>query len=94
MEVRPFTIHVPDEVLENLRRRLNDTRFPDEIPGSGWDYGSNLDYIKELVQYWLTGFDWRAQEEKLNRFHHYKSLVHGLTFISFTTAGLVLPPCP
>ena len=45
MEVRPFTIHVPDDVLDDLRRRLGHTRFPDEIPGAGWDYGSNLDYL-------------------------------------------------
>ena len=43
MEVRPFTIHVPDDVLDDLRQRLGHTRFPDEIPGSGWGYGSNLD---------------------------------------------------
>jgi pimeloyl-ACP methyl ester carboxylesterase len=78
MEVRPFTIHVPDEVLDDLHRRLEHTRFPDEIPDSGWDYGSNLGYIQELVQYWRTKFDWRAQEEKLNRFQHYKSRVDGL----------------
>ena len=78
MEVRPFTIHVSDDVLEDLRRRLGDTRFPDEIPGAGWDYGSNLDYLKALVHYWRTDFDWRAQEEKLNRLHHYKTPVDGL----------------
>jgi pimeloyl-ACP methyl ester carboxylesterase len=78
VEVRPFTIQIPDEVLDDLRRRLDNTRFPDEIPGSGWDYGSNLDYLKELVQYWRTDFDWRAQEEKLNRFRHYKTNVDGL----------------
>ena len=43
MEVRPFTIHVPDDVLDDLRQRLSHTRFPDEIPASGWNYGSNLD---------------------------------------------------
>ncbi len=71
MEVRPFTIHVPDDVLDDLRRRLGHTRFPDAIPGSGWDYGSNLEYLKALVHYWRTDFDWRAQEAQLNRWHHY-----------------------
>ena len=47
MDVRPFTIAVEDSVLEELRKRLMDTRWPDEIPNPGWDYGSNLDYIKE-----------------------------------------------
>jgi len=49
MEVRPFTIHVPDDVLDDLRWRLGHTRFPDEIPGSGWDYGSNLEGIVKLL---------------------------------------------
>ena len=47
--------------------------------GVGWDYGSNLDYIKELCEYWRTDFDWRAQEKKLNAFHHFKSEVDGLS---------------
>ena len=77
-DVRPFTIAVEDSVLDDLRKRLADTRWPDEIPGSGWDYGSNLAYLKELVEYWRTKFDWRAQEAKLNAFSHFKSEVDGL----------------
>ncbi len=61
MVVKPFEIRVDDAVLEDLRQRLADTRWPDEIPASGWNYGSNLGYVKELVEYWRTGFDWRAQ---------------------------------
>ncbi|ETX08530.1 MAG: hypothetical protein ETSY2_04880, partial [Candidatus Entotheonella gemina] len=94
MEVRPFTIQVPDDVLEDLRRRLGDTRFPDEIPASGWDYGTNLDYLKELVQYWRTDFDWRAQEEKLNRFHHYKTQVDGLDIHFIHERGTGPNPMP
>ena len=78
MDVKPFTIAVEDRVLEDLRQRLADTRWPDEIPNSGWEYGSNLAYIKELVEYWRTDFDWRAQEAKLNEFNHFKSEVDGL----------------
>ena len=78
MQVEPFKIAISDEVLDDLRRRLERTRWPDEIPGSGWDYGSNLDYIKELVEYWRTGFDWRAQEKLLNNFSHFKTKVDGL----------------
>ncbi|CUV05955.1 MAG: epoxide hydrolase [SAR202 cluster bacterium] len=78
MKVRPFTIAVENSVLDDLRQRLADTRWPDEIPNTGWDYGSNLTYIKELVDYWRTDFDWRAQEAKLNAFNHFKSEVDGL----------------
>ena len=94
MEVRPFTIHVPDDVLDDLRRRLGHTRFPDEIPGSGWDYGSNLDYLKALVHYWRTDFDWRAQEAKLNRWHHYKTPVDGLNIHFIHERGIGPRPMP
>ena len=94
MEVRPFTIHVPDDVLDNLRQRLSHTRFPDEIPASGWDYGSNLDYLKDLVHYWHTDFDWRAQEEKLNRLHHYKTPVDGLHIHFIHERGIGPNPMP
>ncbi len=78
MDVRSFTIAVEDSVLEDLQQRLADTRWPDEIPNTGWDYGSNLAYLKELVEHWRTKFDWRSQETKLNSFSHFKSDVDGL----------------
>ena len=78
MDVQPYRIHIEDAVLDDLKDRLARTRWPDEIPGSDWDYGSNLAYVKELVEYWRTEFDWRAQEEKLNRFPHFMTNIGGL----------------
>ena len=78
MQPEPFSVHIDDEVLEDLRNRLAATRWPNELPGTGWDYGSNLDYMKELVDYWCNEFDWRAQEALLNSFSHYKADVEGL----------------
>ena len=78
MAVEPFKIEVSDSDLDDLRARLERTRWPDELPGTGWDYGSNLDYIKELVDYWRTKFDRRAQEQLINSFSHFKTDVDGL----------------
>ena len=78
MEVHPFNLQVPEEALTDLRIRLAQTRWPDEVPGSGWDYGTNLTYLKELVDYWQNSFDWRAQEKLLNTFAHYCAQVDGL----------------
>ena len=78
MEIRPFDIYVSDEVLGDLNRRISATRWPDELPGTAWDYGSNLGYMKELAEYWRTGFDWRAQERLINSFQHFKADVDGL----------------
>ena len=77
MAVQPFNVHIPEPVLQDLRDRLTRTRWPDEIPNSDWDYGANLAYIKELVEYWRTQFDWRAQEEAINSFSHFKTEVDG-----------------
>src|SRR5436190_79121 len=53
----PFTIHVSDEVLADLRQRISRTRWPDEVDDAGWDYGTNLGYLRELLAYWADGFD-------------------------------------
>jgi pimeloyl-ACP methyl ester carboxylesterase len=77
-EIVPFKIAVPDVVLNDLRDRLARTRFPDEIENSGWDYGTNLGYLRELVTYWRTKFDWRAQERRLNQLPQFKTRINGL----------------
>ena len=74
----PFKIQVPEETLRDLKARLARTRFPDEIPATGWDYGTDLAYLKSLVAYWRDRFDWRAQERKLNEFDQYKTTIDGL----------------
>ena len=75
--VEPFTIDVPDALLDDLRERLARTRYPDQIPGSGWDYGTDRDYLVELCDYWRDEFDWRRQEALLNRFDHFVSEIDG-----------------
>jgi epoxide hydrolase len=76
--VVPFTIHVDDAVLADLKQRLARTRFPGEIPGSGWDYGANLAYLKTLVAYWHDRFEWRAAERRLNQFNQFTTNIDGL----------------
>ena len=74
----PYTIEVPDEVLDDLQDRLARVRFPDQLKGAGWDYGTELSYMEELVEYWRTGFDWRLNETALNRWENYTATVNGL----------------
>src|SRR5260370_29105308 len=61
MSVQAFAINIPQTTLDDLHERLARTRWPDEVSGAGWDYGTNLGYLKELVDYWQHTFDWRAQ---------------------------------
>ncbi len=76
---QPFTVHVPDEVLEDLRRRLRNTRWPEPLPYPSWTAGVDADYLKELVDYWATSFDWPAQERWLNSFPQFTVDLDGQT---------------
>ena len=76
--IAPFKIAVPDAVLTDLKERLARTRFPSEIEGSGWDYGTNLAYLRELVTYWRTRFDWREQERRLNEMPQFTTSIDGI----------------
>lgn len=77
MSAKPYTVQVAQETLDDLRARLPHTRWPDQVRGADWDYGTNLAYLKELVTYWREGFDWRAQEQAINRFAHFRATVDG-----------------
>jgi pimeloyl-ACP methyl ester carboxylesterase len=76
--VKPFRIHVKEEVLRDLQARLARTRFPDQVEGAGWDYGVDTKYLRELVAYWRDKYDWRAQEKMLNRFDQFVTEIDGV----------------
>jgi microsomal epoxide hydrolase len=75
--IQPFRIDVPQADLDDLRHRLARTRWPDELPGVGWAYGAPLGYVRELADYWLKTYDWRAQEARLNRFPQFTTTIDG-----------------
>ena len=75
--IRPFRVSVPDGDLDDLRHRLDRTRWPDELPGAGWDYGVPRDYLRELVHYWRHEYDWRATEARLNRWPQFITAIDG-----------------
>ena len=74
----PFSIHVDDAVLDDLRARLDATRWPDEVDGAGWTMGSNLAYMRELAAYWRDSYDWREQERHLNALPQFRAEIDGL----------------
>ena len=77
MAIRTFQLPYSESAVQDLRERLARTRWPDTIPGSGWDYGVSLDYMKEICQYWKDEFDWKRQIEKMSAFHHYRYTSRG-----------------
>ena len=76
-EIRPFRIEVPQADLEDLAARLARTRWPDELPEVGWDYGVPLDYVKGLTERWRTSYDWRAWEARLNQYPQFTTTIDG-----------------
>ncbi len=94
MQIEPFRIAVPEDVLVDLRTRLARTRLPDEIPGSGWDYGTNLGYLRELVAYWRERYDWRAEERRLNAFPQFRARVGDLGVHFIHARGVGPKPLP
>ena len=74
---RPFRIKVPQAELDGLRDRLTRTRWPDELPGVGWNYGIPLAYVKELADYWRSSYDWHHQEAMLNELPQFTTTIDG-----------------
>jgi epoxide hydrolase len=75
--ISPFEVQVPDAVLTDLHERLARWRRPNQVAGAGWDQGTELSYLSELVDYWHHRYDWRAQERELNRLDHYTTSIDG-----------------
>ena len=78
-DITPFQIGIPQDRLDDLRRRLADTRWPDQLWGVGWEAGVPLDYLRGLADYWRTGYDWRAHEARLNEFPQFTTVIDGQT---------------
>jgi len=76
--IRPFTIAVPQDTLDDLRERLARTRWPAEEEESGWSHGIALDYMRELAEHWQQRYDWRAHEVALNALPHFRAEVDGV----------------
>ncbi len=77
-EIRPFTISIPDSELEDLKSRLNATRWPEAEPVDDWTQGTPLAYAQEIADYWANTYDWRSREAALNRFDQFTTELSGV----------------
>ena len=75
---KPFTLLIPDAAIAELRERLARTRWPDEPPLPPWSTGTSVAYLRELIDYWRTGFDWRVWEANLNSFPQFTIPIRGI----------------
>jgi pimeloyl-ACP methyl ester carboxylesterase len=78
LHITPFSIHIEPEILSNLQERIRKTRWPDQAPSAAWEQGTDLEYLRQLLEYWAGEFDWQAQERTLNTFQHYHAEIDGV----------------
>jgi microsomal epoxide hydrolase len=92
--LEPFDICVSDAVLADLRSRLVNTRLPPDTATSGWEDGTEPGYLRQLIEYWRSEYDWRAQERALNRFKHFRTTLDGTRLHLIHEKGIGPNPMP
>ena len=89
-----FKLSIPEADIVDLRERLERTRLPDQAPGPAWAYGTDVRWIRGLVDYWRNDFDWRAEEARLNAFAQYKVRLDDIDLHFLHVEGEGPDPCP
>ena len=89
-----FIIDVPEDVIQKIYTRVKEYPWHEMPDDGGWSYGTNLDYMKDFCDYWINKFNWREQERKINKFHHYTSLVDDINIHFIHEKGSGNGPIP
>lgn len=94
MEITPFTVNIEESELDDLKDRLSRTSYPHELDNADWKYGTNTGYLKELVEYWLGEYDWRAVEEEINARPNFLTEIDGMPIHFIHERGKGPKPIP
>jgi pimeloyl-ACP methyl ester carboxylesterase len=94
MTPTPMTIHIAEDILTDLQARLARVRWPDEIAGADWQYGTALGYLRSLIEYWRQQYDWRVHEATLNTFQHFTVPLSDIPLHFIHQPGLGPAPLP
>jgi pimeloyl-ACP methyl ester carboxylesterase len=76
-EIKPFQVDIPQTALDDLADRLARTRWPRQIPRTGWERGAPVEYVRQLAEYWRAGFDWPAAQARLNAYPQFTTEIDG-----------------
>jgi len=91
---QPFSIDIPNDTLDDIQTRVRNYPWHEMPIDGGWNYGTNLDYMKELCDYWVSDYDWRKEEARLNRFSHFKAMIDGIDLHFIHEKGSGSNPTP
>ncbi|WP_066826384.1 epoxide hydrolase family protein [Sphingomonas mali] len=94
IDIKPYQVAVSDEALADLQRRLDNTIWPDDPGNEDWSYGVNADYLRGLVDYWRTDYDWRAVEAKINAYENFRTVIDGVPIHFLRRKGKGPNPIP
>jgi pimeloyl-ACP methyl ester carboxylesterase len=94
MQIQPFSIATTDEALQDLQQRLSKTRWADDFSNAEWAYGTNGDYLRELVDYWRTSYDWRWHERAINALPQFRTVIDGVPVHFIHVRGKGPKPIP
>ena len=76
--IKPFKAEISEETLQSIYSKVKNYPWHEMPDDGGWDYGTNLDYMKKFADYWVNKFNWRKTEEKINKFNNFKSSIDGI----------------
>ena len=78
IDCQPFKLEVPEQTIGTIRQKVSDFPWHEMPDDGGWEYGTNLDYMREFCDYWVNEFDWRKEEARINQFKHFKTPIDGI----------------
>jgi len=92
--IKPFKINISNDVLESIYNKVK--KYPwHEMPNDGdWQYGTNLNYMKEISKYWVNEFNWRKHETEINKFSNFKTIINDIDLHFIHEKGSGLNPMP
>ena len=76
--IKPFHLDIPDETIAHIKSRVAEYPWHEMPDDGGWDYGVNMNYLKEFCAYWAKDYDWQKHQTAINRFSHFKAPVDGI----------------
>lgn len=94
MSIRPFTLAISTEQLDDLQRRLRASRLPDTLAPGSWEDGADTIFLQRLLEYWSTRFDWRSQERRINQLPQFLTEIDGQTIHFLHQRGVGPKPMP
>ena len=90
----PFTINIPNETIDTILKKVSDYPWHEMPDDGGWEYGTNLDYMKEICAYWVDEYDWRKHETRMNRLSHFRAEAEGIDLHFIMEKGSGPDPIP